>query len=108
MKQKLPETNVEILDRLYELINRRRGGDIVSSYTAKLFEAGTAHIAQKVGEEAIETVIEALKTDGQKLAEESADLLYHLLVLWSDQGIQPKDVWAVLNERFGKSGLDNK
>ena len=106
MKQKLTDTNVDILDRLYELINSRRGGDTVTSYTAKLFEAGTSHIAQKVGEEAIETVIEALKTDGQNLADESADLLYHLLVLWSDQGIKPKEVWAILNERFGKSGLN--
>ena len=60
------------------------------------------------GEEAIETVIEALVDKDGKIAEESADLLYHLLVLWADKGVRPEDVWSVLVDRFGISGIDEK
>src|SRR6202012_3174130 len=72
--------DAETLDRLYKAILDRRGADPETSYTAKLFHRGRAKIAQKLGEEAVETVIEAVAGDKEKLAEESADLLYHLLV----------------------------
>jgi phosphoribosyl-ATP pyrophosphohydrolase len=98
----------EVLDRLYEAILNRRGGDPELSYTAKLFARGRAKIAQKFGEEAVETVIEAMKPDGGKLADESADLLYHLLVLWADAGLKPDDVYAVLAAREGISGIAEK
>lgn len=97
-----------ILEDLYQTILSRKGADASSSYTASLYAKGTAKIAQKVGEEAVETCIEALQGNKDKLKGESADLLYHLLVLWADQGITPEDVYAVLQSREGISGIDEK
>ena len=94
-----PAVDAHILDELYAVIESRRGADPDSSYTAKLFEGGAAKIAQKVGEEAVETLIEAMRGDKQRLAAESADLLYHLLVLWADQKLPPDAVWQALGER---------
>lgn len=96
-----------ILDRLFAVIVSRRGGDPELSYTAKLFDKGSARIAQKLGEEAVETVIAAVKSEGG-LVGESADLLYHLLVLWADAGITPSEVWLALEARMGKSGIAEK
>ena len=90
-----------VLDRLYSVIESRKGADPASSRTAKLFSRGTAKIAQKVGEEAVETVIEGMRGDRAKLVSESADLIYHLLVLWADQGIRPDQVWNELASREG-------
>jgi phosphoribosyl-ATP pyrophosphohydrolase len=90
---------VHILDALYEIIASRKGGDPEKSYTAKMFAQGTAKIAQKVGEESVETLIEAMRGDKKLLAEESADLLYHLLLLWADQELSPDDIWRVLERR---------
>lgn len=87
------------LDALFAVIESRRGADPDTSYTAKLFERGTAKIAQKVGEEAVETVIEGMRGDQARLVSESADLLYHLCVLWADQGVQPDAVWQELAKR---------
>jgi phosphoribosyl-ATP pyrophosphohydrolase len=101
-------STAEVLDRLFETIQSRRGADPASSYTAKLFHRGTAKIAQKVGEEAVEAVIEAMRRDPAKLAEESADLLYHLLVLWADAGLEPARVYDILAGREGTSGIDEK
>ena len=98
----------ETLDRLYKAILARRGADPETSYTAKLFSRGRAKIAQKLGEEAVETVIEAMQDDAGKLAEESADLLYHLLVLWADAGLKPEDIYNVLAAREGVSGIAEK
>lgn len=100
--------DARILDRLYRTVLSRRGADPSSSYTAQLYAKGRPKIAQKVGEEAIETVIEAIRGDPHKLAQESADLLYHLLVLWADAGIEPGDVYRVLESRIGTGGLDEK
>jgi len=97
-----------VLDRLYETVDSRRGQDPATSYTAKLFSRGTAKIAQKLGEEAVEAVIEAMRGDKQKLSEESADLLYHLMVLWADAGIKPAEVYAILAAREGISGIAEK
>jgi len=97
-----------VLDDLYQIILSRRGADPESSHTARLFSRGRAKIAQKVGEEAVETVIEAMRDDRRKLAEESADLLYHLLVLWADSGLEPGEVYAILDGRKGISGIDEK
>ena len=98
----------EILDRLYATVRSRKRADPDSSYTAKLFGRGTAKIAQKVGEEAVEAVIEAMRGDKDKLAAESADLLYHLTVLWADAGLEPAQVWELLAGREGTSGIDEK
>ena len=101
--------NAKILDRLYEVIESRKQADPDESYTAKLYSRGTAKIAQKLGEEAVETVIEAVRGDKKALTEESADLLYHLLVLWADSKVKPCDVWGTLEMRFGTGGgIDEK
>ena len=97
-----------VLDRLHATILARRGGDPEASYTARLLARGTPKIAQKLGEEAVETVIAALGGDREALAAESADLLYHLAVLWADAGLEPAAVWAVLEGREGRSGLAEK
>jgi phosphoribosyl-ATP pyrophosphohydrolase len=87
------------LDRLYAVIASRKGGDPASSYTASLFEKGIAKIAQKVGEEAVETVIDGVAGEQDRLISESADLLYHLLVLWAARDVEPDAVWAELAKR---------
>lgn len=94
------------LDELHEVLSARRHADPASSYTARLHAAGVAKIAQKVGEEAVETVIEALRADKERLAEESADLLYHLLVLWDACDLPPAAVYQVLAARHGDHKSD--
>ena len=96
------------LEKLFDVIESRRNADPSASYVASLFDKGTAKIAQKVGEEAVETCIEALQGDKEKLAEESADLLFHLMVLWADAGLKPDDIMHVLEKREGISGIDEK
>jgi phosphoribosyl-ATP pyrophosphohydrolase len=102
------ELNGALLDELYDVIESRRGADPASSHTAKLFERGVPKIAQKVGEEAVEAVIEAVRGKKKKLAAESADLLYHLLVLWAACDVKPERVWQALAERKGISGVAEK
>jgi phosphoribosyl-ATP pyrophosphohydrolase len=100
-----------ILDRLFATIAARRGGDPAVSYTAKLFAEGMPRIAQKLGEEAVETVIAAMRRDvglDAGLIGESADLLYHLLVLWAEAGVAPAEVWGALEGRMGQSGIAEK
>ncbi len=96
------------LDLLWQVVQSRRGADPAISYTARLFARGRTKIAQKLGEEAVETVIEGIRGDRTKLIGESADLLYHLLVLWADAGVSPGDVAAELTRREGTSGLAEK
>ena len=96
------------LDRLWRVIQSRRGADPQTSYTARLFSRGRAKIAQKLGEEAVEAVIEGVGGNPAALVGESADLLYHLLVLWAAAGISPTDVAAELARREGTSGLAEK
>src|SRR3974377_534120 len=96
------------LDRLWQVIQSRRGADPQSSYTARLFARGRAKIAQKLGEEAVEAVIEGVADNPAALAGESADLLYHLLVLWAAAGISPADVAPELTRREGTSGIEEK
>ncbi len=98
----------EVLQRLYAVIEARKGDDPKKSYTAQLYADGLPKIAQKRGEEAVETVIAGAAGDAPATVRESADLLYHLLVLWVASGIAPDDVWAELNRREGTSGLAEK
>jgi len=107
-KAQMPEAPGLILDRLYKVIESRRGGDPETSHTAKLFQKGTRKIAQKVGEEAVETVIEAVRGKRDRLIAESADLMYHILVMWADAKIQPGEIWEELAKREGVSGLAEK
>ena len=102
------ENAADILERLFAVIEDRRGGDTSESYTARLLAEGTDRIAQKLGEEAVETVIAGATEDRAAVIAESADLLYHLLVLWAALGIAPGEVWAELAGREGRSGLDEK
>ena len=101
-------TDARVLDRLFSVIDSRRGGNPDASYTAWLLAKGPPKAAQKVGEEAVETVIAALDEDTDALASESADLLYHLLVLWAARGLDPSQVWDALAAREGISGLVEK
>ncbi|MDP6567452.1 MAG: phosphoribosyl-ATP diphosphatase [Alphaproteobacteria bacterium] len=93
------QTGPEILDRLYEVIEERRSADPKESWTARLFKKGLPKISQKVGEEATETVVAALAESREDLIEESADLLYHLLVLWAAKSVRPEEVYGKLHER---------
>lgn len=95
------------LDALFAVIASRKGADPTASYSAKLFARGRPKIAQKLGEEAVELVIAGC-AETDKIVPESADLLYHMLVLWADAGVKPADVWAELERRSGTSGLDEK
>jgi phosphoribosyl-ATP pyrophosphohydrolase len=98
----------EALDKLFATIAARKDADPGTSYTAKLLAAGVEKCAKKFGEEATEAVIAAIQKDKTELAKESADVLYHLLVLWAASGITPQDVYAVLQSREGQSGLEEK
>ncbi|MEE8393639.1 MAG: phosphoribosyl-ATP diphosphatase [Rhodospirillales bacterium] len=96
------------MDRLYDVVMGRRGGDVEKSYSAKLFSRGRGKICQKLGEEAVETIVAALDEKPANVASESADLLYHLVMLWAETGVNPDQVWAELEGRLGTSGLDEK
>jgi len=96
------------IDTLFAVIESRKGADPDTSYTAKLFAKGRKKIAQKVGEEGVETALAAMVEGPQGVTSESADLLYHLLVLWAEVGVAPADVWAELNKRAGVSGIIEK
>ncbi|HEY7609760.1 MAG TPA: phosphoribosyl-ATP diphosphatase [Alphaproteobacteria bacterium] len=98
----------DVLGRLFAVIESRRGGDAGSSYTARLLAEGKAKIAKKLGEEATETVIAATAGTPAEVVRESADLLYHLLVLWAASGVRPAEVWTELRRREGTSGLAEK
>ncbi len=98
----------QILEELYGVIESRKGGDPKVSHTAKLFEKGLGKIAKKTGEEAVEVVVAALHQTPDRVVSESADLLYHLLVLWAEQGIRPAEVFAELESRVGVSGIEEK
>jgi len=98
-----------VLDRLWSTVDQRRiYGDAETSHSARLLARGTAKVAQKLGEEAVEAVIEAMTGNRRALVGESADLLYHLVVVWVDAGIRPEEVWAELARREGVSGLAEK
>lgn len=96
------------LNDLFAVIQSRQDTDPDQSYVAKLFSRGTSKIAQKVGEEAVEVAIEAAQNNKKGIREESADLLFHLMILWADQGLEPKDITKILEKRFGTGGLDEK
>jgi phosphoribosyl-ATP pyrophosphohydrolase len=98
----------DALERLWRVIEQRRGADPATSYTAKLFARGNTKIAQKLGEEAVEAVIEGVKGDPAALVGESADVLYHLFVLWAALGVSPDDVAAELARREATSGIAEK
>lgn len=98
----------DFLDTLEAVIRSRRGGDPATSYTASLFARGRAKIAQKVGEEAVETVIAAIRDHKAELVGEATDLMFHLMVLLADAGLGLDDIRAEMRRREGVSGIDEK
>ncbi|GBR70520.1 phosphoribosyl-ATP diphosphatase [Gluconobacter kanchanaburiensis] len=97
-----------VLQRLYDTVLSRRGTDPALSHSARLMSRGRNKIAQKFGEEAVECLIEAVNGNRKELIGESADVLYHLIVMWVDAGVSPEDVWAELKRREGTSGIVEK
>ena len=89
----------KVLERLYSVIESRKTDNSENSYTAKLLAQGISEIARKLGEEAVETIIASLAEEEDRIVEESADLIYHLLVLWALKDISPEMVWAELIRR---------
>jgi phosphoribosyl-ATP pyrophosphohydrolase len=96
------------VQRLYEAVLERRSADPRASRTAKLFAAGRAKMAQKLGEEAVEVAIDAARNNRPEVVAESADLLYHLVVLWAEMGIPPEDVWEEMARRERAYGIAEK
>jgi phosphoribosyl-ATP pyrophosphohydrolase len=89
-------------------IDARAASTADASYTRKLLDRGAEYCAKKLGEEAVETVIAAVGTDRGHLIAESADLIYHLLVLLKSRGVTLEDVEAALGQRTSMSGLEEK
>ena len=100
--------DVEILRRLSETIESRKGADPGSSYVASLFSKGHDAILKKIGEEAAETLLAAKDGDKLHIVRETADLWFHCLVMLAWHGIGPDDVLAELKRREGISGVDEK
>lgn len=98
----------DVLDRLIARIAANRSGDPATSYVARLTGKGRAKIAQKLGEEAVETVIAAMGDDAPALVGEATDLVFHLAVLLVDAGLSFDDIRAELHRREGISGIDEK
>lgn len=98
----------DVIDRLMARVLANRLADPETSYTARLTAKGRAKIAQKLGEEAVETVIAAMGDDCAEIVAESADLLFHLAVLLADAGLGFDDIRAELERREGVSGLEEK
>ena len=101
-------SSAETLARLEATIAARRGADPESSYVARLNAKGPGKIAQKLGEEATETVIAALTQDRKALVGEAADLIFHLIVLLNAKDVPLADVLAELDRREGVSGIAEK
>lgn len=99
---------MDTLLRLAQTIAARRDAGADKSYTRQLLDAGPAKCAKKLGEEAVETIIAATGESDEALIAESADLLYHLLVVLEVRGISLGDVYHVLEERMSQSGLAEK
>jgi phosphoribosyl-ATP pyrophosphohydrolase len=102
-----PMSNFTVHD-LEKRVQERAKASADVSYTRKLLDQGVAHCAQKLGEEAIETVLAAVDEDRPRLIAEAADLIYHLLVVLEARGVTLADVEAKLAERTRQSGLSEK
>ena len=106
--QRSAPAGADVLDRLWGTVVERRSADPNESHSARLLSRGTAKVAQKFGEEAVECLIEAVAKNPAAVITESADVLYHLIVLWVAAGVEPAEVWAELRRREGVSGLAEK
>ena len=97
-----------VLSELFKIILSRKNADKETSYTAKLFHGGLNKILKKVGEETTELVMAATKQDKEEVIYETADVLYHILVLLADQDISLSDIYQQLESRMGVSGITEK
>lgn len=104
----MSDHRLEVLASLADVVVSRKGASPETSYTAKLLSQGVDKCAKKLGEEAVETALAGVKGDPQHLASESADLLYHLLVLLEAADVKLSDVMAELAKREGVSGIAEK
>ena len=102
------DATCDVLDRLWGVILSRRDADPNVSHSARLLSRGAAKCAQKFGEEAVECLIEAVAGNQPALIAESADVLYHMLVMWVANGVRPEQVWVELKRREGMSGIAEK
>ena len=100
--------DANILKRLAQTLDERKGADPASSYTAQLFSKGLDAILKKVAEESAETLLAAKDGDKLHIVRETADLWFHTLILLSYHGLGPDDVLAELRRREGISGIDEK
>lgn len=102
------KTQAHILDALYDVIQLRRGDSAETSYTASLLAKAPEKPVRKLAEETTELVIEAMRQDKNAMVQESADLLYHLLVVWAAADIDADEVWRTLESRQAQSGIEEK
>jgi phosphoribosyl-ATP pyrophosphohydrolase len=96
------------LERLYEQVIAAKKADPSVSRTARLLHAGRAKMAKKLAEEAVEVVIDTMNGEREAVVRESADLLYHLAVLWASAGVRPADVWHEMARRERLFGIAEK
>ena len=98
----------DILDRLAEVVESRKGGDPQASYVSRLLSRGEDAILKKVGEEATEVVMAGKEGDRLRIVGETADLWFHCLIMLAHYGLRPSDVLMELRRREGISGIDEK
>lgn len=96
------------IDRLFDAVIAAKHADPSTSRTARLLRSGRAKIAKKLGEEAVEVVIDAVAGNREAVVNESADLLYNLVVLWASSGVSPTDVWKEMERRERLFGIAEK
>ena len=106
----MPDYNTgrQVFEGLYQVIKTRKEKHLDESYTCKLFARGKDEICKKFGEEAVEVIIAALNQKREHVINESADTIFHLLVLWAELEIEPGEIMDELNDRFGTSGIEEK
>ena len=95
------------LEKLFDDLLKKKKFNKENSYTSSLL-TNKKLLTKKIGEESIEVILEYLDNDKNKIVKESADLLYHLCVMWISADIKPSDLWRELNRRRGVSGLEEK
>ena len=95
------------LENLFNDLLKKKNSDEQISYTSKLL-SDKNFLARKIGEESIEVILEYLNNNKHNIIKESADLLYHLSVMWISVDVKPNDIWNEFQKRRGKSGLDEK
>ena len=99
--------NEQIIKEIFDVLTQRKNSSEKQSYTSHLIK-NPELLAKKIGEEASELIIDFLKKNKQGVIKESADLIYHILVIWVYLGINPQDIWNELSSRKLKSGIEEK